>query len=1094
MTRRILAGALLLLLAFGFDAGAQSLTRSISDGKSVRHLADPGQVIIEFTAAPLLSRDAKASADFEELFARLEHDLATIEDGPAVAKTRGSEPTKPFLRHRYSRAFAGAAATVSKESLQQIRALHYVRSVHPDRFVTALLQESVEQVGAPAVWQDYGARGSGVVVAVIDTGIDYTHPAFGGGFGAGHKVRGGRDLVNNDSDPMDDHGHGTHVAGIVAANGGGLIGVAPEAALLAYKALDASGSGRDSYVLAAIEEAVRERAAIVNMSLGRPAVADDPVVRAIENAAASGMLFCVAAGNTGAFLDIGSPGNAPSALTVGAIDREGRLAYFSSKGPVVPTGAMKPEVVAPGVQIVSARNGGGLRTASGTSMAAPHVAGVAALLREVHPEWSPAMLRAALINGARGVEAEVMAAGAGSVHAGDAARKNLDPSTNSLSFGISDQAQQPWVASRTITLTNRTEAAQSLSLAIDGLTEGIVLTPSATSITIGPGAAASIDVELRLDHSKVPSPEFGSLSFGGFLRFTGDQGSISIPWSFVKASRVRVRWTGSEIAHVKVATAHMMVLGSTTPPASSQVELFIGAGDASLWVHGESGQGTSVHHVIRENIDLSGPGEIVIDPSHAPHQIRFAGTDVHGRPLGDRGKLSMRDVLILHPHFATDLFESIFYLSSDQKLFVSTLPSATQLLAFERAFDIDPAVTWSAQYEPVTSVDGDVALTIAPGAWKSISARGVIPGGLEHPYQTIFAGLWITAGRYSLASISRPDVEPPAIVGDTAIEAWVTSSTAGDSRTGILVEIGDGPAGPETIPLSSPELIAEFTATADGIVPGHDRTPRISSRVIPSQERFSIGDGPAYPNAMITGARGMMSATIRWSGPHGEDRIYDAKRTKADLYDARGAVIASGTAPAPTPGVLLGPAPGFQMSSPLPSPGAYTLLASTSSFKVAGMPARGTLRAAFNSEKSDPAPPTLTSLRIDDGNGRTTASVMNPAHATLTFSAVDLGALGFEDIQRERTTVQLRPHGAGDGAWSSATPVVLADDFAEGSATPFRFPDGVLYQVNLGAVVASMRGAVDVRIRIEDDEGNSAEYTVEPAFVVTPSRRRAASN
>jgi hypothetical protein len=1088
MTKRFLAGAL-LLLAFAFDAGAQSLTRSLSDGTTVRHLPDPGEVIIEFTAAPLLSAGTKASADFDQLFARLERDLSTIEGTRAIAKAGSAVGPTPMLRHRYTRVFAGASATVSPESLLQIRALSYVRTVHPDRVVTALLQESVEQVGAPVVWEQHG-----VVVAVIDSGIDYMHPALGGGFGVGHKVRGGRDLVNNDSDPMDDHGHGTHVAGIVAANGGGLTGVAPEATLLAYKALDASGSGRDSFVLAAIEEAVRERADIVNMSLGRPAAADDPVVRAIENAAASGTLFCVAAGNTGAFLDIGSPANAPSAVTVGAIDREGRLAYFSSKGPVVPTGAMKPEIVAPGVQIVSARNGGGLRTASGTSMAAPHVAGVAALLREVHPEWSPAMLRAALINGARGVDAEVMAAGAGSVHAGDAVRKNLDPSANSLSFGISDQAQQPWVASRTITLTNRSDAAQSLSLAIDGLVEGIVMTPSASSVTINPGASASIDVELRLDHTKVPSPEFGSLSFGGFLRFSGDHGAISIPWSFVKASRVRVRWSGSEIAHVKVATARMMVVGSTTPSISSRVELFIGAGDASLWLQGESAQGSRVHHVIRENVDLSDAGEIVIDPSHAPHEIRFAGTDVHGRLLSDRGKLSMRDVLILHPHFATDLFESIFYLSSDQKLFVSALPSTVQLLAFERAFDTDPAVTWSAQYEPVTSVDGDVALTITPGAWKSISARGVIPTGVEHPYQTIFAGLWITAGRYSLASISRPDVDPPAIVGDTVIEAWVTSPTAVDSRTGILVEIGDGPSGPETSPLSNPALTAEFTATADGIVPGHDPTPRISSRVIPSQERFSIGDGPAYPNAMISGARDMMSATIRWSGPHGEDRIYDAKRTQADLYDASGAVIASGTPPPPTPGVLLGPAPGFQMFSPLPAPGAYTLLASTSSFKVAGLPARGTLRAAFNSERSDPAPPALTSLRIDDGNGRTTASVMNPAHATLTFSAVDIGTLGFGDIQRDRTTVQLRTHGAANGAWSSVTPVVLGDDFAAGSPTLFRSPDGVLYRVNLGAAVASMRGAVDVRIRIEDAEGNSAEYTVEPAFVVTPSRRRAASN
>ena len=444
--------------------------------------------------------------------------------------TNSIGPIAPALRHRYTRAFAGASARVSAEAVEQIRRLPYVRRVHPDRYVTAMLAGSVEQVGAPAVWQEFGARGAGAVVAVVDTGIDYNHPPRGGGLGPAFKVRGGRDFVNDDDDPMDDAGHGTHVAGIVAANGGGLTGVAPEASLLAYKVLDATGSDRDSSVLAAVEEVVRQRPDVVNMSLGRPAVPDDPVVAAIENAVASGIVFCVAAGNTGKFLDIGSPGNAPSVVTVGAIDREGRLAAFSSRGPVVPTGAMKPEVVAPGVAIVSAREGGGTRTASGTSMATPHVAGVAALLRDVHPEWSASRIRSALINGARPLEGDVMASGAGSIHAADAVRTILQPSSATLAFGISDQSQQPWTATRTVTLTNRSASPQSFALAVAGLLDGIELIPSATSVSIEAGASAPIGFQLRVDHSKVVSPEEGSLSYGGHLRFTGDGGSISIPF------------------------------------------------------------------------------------------------------------------------------------------------------------------------------------------------------------------------------------------------------------------------------------------------------------------------------------------------------------------------------------------------------------------------------------------------------------------------------------------------------------------------------------------------------------------------------------
>lgn len=1075
-----------LILAFASGAGAQGLTRSIHDG-STHRLPDPGEIIIEFAAPPLLAPGAKRAADLEQLFERLERDLIAIERADSSTKSA----ITPVLRHRYTHTFAGAAARVSPDAVKLIRQLSYVRRVHPDRIVKALLLESVEQVGAPAVWQDYGARGAGVVVAVIDSGIDYTHPAFGGKFGAGQKVLGGRDYVNNDADPMDDAGHGTHVAGIIAANGDGLTGVAPEATLLAYKVLGSNGSGRDSWVLAAIEQAARERADVVNMSLGRDAVADDPVVAAIETASAAGVIFSVAAGNSGSFLDIGSPGNAPSAITVGAIDRDGRLAYFSSKGPVVPTGAMKPEVVAPGVQIVSARNGGGTRVASGTSMAAPHVAGVAALLRDAHPEWSASMIRSALITGTRGMDAEVMAAGAGVVHAGDAVRKTLQ-STDTISFGISDQTQHPWTSSRAMVVINRSQAPQSLTLTIEGLREGIELIPSASSVSIEPGATATVNLELRVDHSKVPSPERGSLSFGGLLRFTGDAGSIVIPWSFVKASRVRVRWSGSEPATVHLGTADMMVTGSTTS-SPHQTELFVGAGDVTLWLQSEDSNGTSAYHVLREKVDVTRTDEIVINPSDAPYRVRFAGTDVHGRLLGDRGKLSSRDVLLFHPHFMGDLFDTIIFLADDQDLFVSPLAPTTRLLAFERTFDTDPAVVWTAHYQPVAGVDRDVDLTIPASAWKSISARGVVPAESAHPYQTIFGGLWVSAGRQSLASLVRPNLPTPAISGDTAIEAWVTASTSAESVTGILVAIGDGVDGGDN-PLASPDLTAEFIAIDDGIIDGHNHTPRISTRVIPSRERFAIGDGPAFPNATIFGRPEGMMATIRWSGPHGENRIYDAKRTKAELYDAGGSLIATGH-PAPVdPGFLLGPAPGFQMFAPLPSPGAYALEASNSSFKVAGLPARGSLRVKFDSSRSDSAAPMLTSLRIDDGNGRTTASIADPSRATLTFSAVDNGGSGFGDLRRERTLVQFRPHGAGADAWSSRTPVVLADDFA--SNTPgiqFRQPDGVLYRVTLGEAGTSLRGAVDVKIRIEDAEGNSTEYVIEPAFVITPNRRRSAA-
>ncbi|HXK37202.1 MAG TPA: S8 family serine peptidase, partial [Candidatus Paceibacterota bacterium] len=261
--------------------------------------------------------------------------------------------------------------------------------VYPDLIVEASLAESVGQVGADELWamrdpSNVLVTGTGIVVAIIDTGVDYTHPDLGGGFGTGYKVIGGYDFVNDDSDPIDDNGHGTHCAGIVAASGG-ITGVAPGASILAYKALDAGGQGYMSDVILAIDRAMDpnddgdtgDHADVISMSLGGAGEVDDPVCIAVRNAVEAGVTVVVAAGNEGPSMGtVASPGLAAEAITVGAIDKSDNLATFSSRG-TIPDLAIKPEISAPGVSITSTVPFSGTRlssptgyySASGTSMA-----------------------------------------------------------------------------------------------------------------------------------------------------------------------------------------------------------------------------------------------------------------------------------------------------------------------------------------------------------------------------------------------------------------------------------------------------------------------------------------------------------------------------------------------------------------------------------------------------------------------------------------------------------------------------------------------------------------------------------------------------
>ncbi|WP_176953916.1 S8 family serine peptidase [Streptomyces indicus] len=225
------------------------------------------------------------------------------------------------------------AMTVDADDAEALKKLPGVKSVVPDTRMKVTMADANRLVGNTGVWQREDAEGrkvtgKGVTVAVIDSGVDYSHPDLGGCLGADCKVVGGYDFVNDDADPMDDNGHGTHVGGIVAAKPaaeGGVTGAAPDAKLTAYKAMNADGYGDMSDIIAAIEAAADpanpHRADIINLSIGATGAGidgTDPVGLAATAAVEAGILVVAAAGNDGAQYAIGSPGSADGVLTVGA--------------------------------------------------------------------------------------------------------------------------------------------------------------------------------------------------------------------------------------------------------------------------------------------------------------------------------------------------------------------------------------------------------------------------------------------------------------------------------------------------------------------------------------------------------------------------------------------------------------------------------------------------------------------------------------------------------------------------------------------------------------------------------------------------------
>ena len=381
-----------------------------------------------------------------------------------------------------------------------------IEHVWLDGTVRASLDESVPQIGAPQVWEA-GHAGAGAVVAILDTGVDATHPDLAG------QVIGERNFSES-ADTLDRFGHGTHVAstavGTGAASGGRFRGVAPEAKLLSGKVLDDYGFGQMSDVIAGMEWAVEEGADVVNLSLSsEPTDGSDPAALAVDRLTEeSGTLFVTSAGNDGPGPEtVASPATADAALAVGAVDGEDVLAPFSSRGPRVVDGAIKPEITAPGVEITAARSttaddGGGEAyvSMSGTSMAAPHVAGAAAILAGQHPDWSAAQLRAVLMSTAAPAPAiSVYEQGAGRVDVAAAATVSVVPSEGELEFGYHRWPHddiEP--VTREVTYTNVSDAPVALDLAVTATgpepapADSITVTPSELTIPAGGTATATV--------------------------------------------------------------------------------------------------------------------------------------------------------------------------------------------------------------------------------------------------------------------------------------------------------------------------------------------------------------------------------------------------------------------------------------------------------------------------------------------------------------------------------------------------------------------------------------------------------------------------
>jgi minor extracellular serine protease Vpr len=592
-----------------------------------------------------------------------EWEIAIVEVAPdklaAMEETIRTRYPNVTVRHVYKTALYGLSVKGHRKELLELQRLPGVVRVTPVSTYKADLDRSVPLIGGDAIrgyFDKNGRRltGKGVKVGIIDTGIDYEHPDLR------RNYTGGYDTVDNDRDPMESKSvgptlHGSHVAGIIAANGK-LRGVAPDAEIVSYRALGPGGVGSTETVLAAIEKAVEDKVDVLNLSLGNEVNGPDwPTSTALNKAVEKGIVAVSASGNSGPDIwTVGSPGTASKAISVGASspllripyihiggrelrldmlegslewsfsratewvyaglgkkedmknvsgkivlvergsltfsekvknaekagavgvivfnnmngpfqggvegatipaaalsgrdgrwmkaqmektvrtsfrEEQDRIASFSSRGPVTATWDIKPDIVAPGVSIKSTIPGGYL-SLQGTSMAAPHVAGAAALIKQAHPEWNPEQIKAAIMNTAKllykenGKPYTVYEQGAGRIQLEEAFKQETLVYPSSLPFGFVEKKDGHVMRRVSLTIDNQSGQVQKYAFKSPAAATGIQWHMPYT-LYVKPREKQQVSIEAELN----PSFLKGGL-YEGYVTIQGQKEDIRLPYLF----------------------------------------------------------------------------------------------------------------------------------------------------------------------------------------------------------------------------------------------------------------------------------------------------------------------------------------------------------------------------------------------------------------------------------------------------------------------------------------------------------------------------------------------------------------------------------
>ena len=724
------------------------------------------------------------------------------------------------------------------------------------------------------------------------------------------------------------------------------------------------------------------------------------------------------------------------------------MAGFSSRGPVPGEWAIKPDILAPGVSIVSTvptegilGDPSGYLSLSGTSMSAPHIAGSAALIKQLHPTWTPEMIKANLMNTSLDVNYDVFTQGAGRVQLPQAAQAGATVAPGSLSLGLDDLTLDLWQVNKTMMITNVSDTTKTYAIGVEhSLPLGVVVTADPASVTLAPGEVRQVQFALSVDNTIVPNAPDVPFSYEGMVVFSGDD-ALRVPFAFLKAPIINFTFDENPWivwVHNRTGDSQFKFFPGTSlqlPVAGGTYDVVVAYGDVAT-------------RVFKEDFLVETLTNVAVSKSDAIHDVAIAPLDIDGNPLSaDFGG------------------ERVEHKDSGSNLgIIFGFPTQRRFSDISNAYSWEWVLTRSVSArEPVydfngfanDGVTGDLTFQNQPSDLKHMTFHYNVAPGVENllfwhwrsdgPWGgSSFAGCFCNEAESLKAPFVRDQYFMPIPYPGFAYGYMFEELFPFDSDTGEVLWNS-------TFAWTS-YLAAQDATTVEGFLLGEPdvpvfRTDSTQMRVALPPPHWSGSFSNTDSEIQIRAARGR----VVWPFLNQMQGMTPQPTLPYELYTQSGDLVETGD-------LQLNGSPfgGPSSVSISVGSGAYTLKVFYDKYYVAGMGGLATLSASFDTQAGDKDPPTLLALNV----------LYSPEPTdTVPPTATGQVKVAFTEILPVLPIVE---YSTSDGDnWNALAVTHLGS--GDYSATLPILPNNTL---------------VSLRVRAQDGVGNSIDYQMVPAFVV----------